>query len=89
MLAHDTSRYIGFTDRGTIAVGQRADLNVIDWKNLRLGRPELVQDLPAGGKRLIQHAEGYLATLVNGEVILERGRYTGARPGRLARLGGS
>ena len=89
MLAHDTSRYIGFTDRGTIAVGQRADLNVIDWKNLRLGRPELVQDLPAGGKRLIQHAEGYLATLVNGEVTLERGRYTGARPGRLARLGGS
>ncbi len=87
MLAHDTSRYIGFTDRGLVAPGQRADLNVIDWKNLSLGRPELVQDLPAGGRRLIQHANGYLATIVKGEVVVERGKLTGARPGRLARLG--
>lgn len=86
MLTHDTSRYIGLRDRGTVAPGQRADLNVIDFDRLRLRRPALVADLPAGGKRLIQHAEGYRATLVAGVPITEGGALTGATPGRLARV---
>jgi N-acyl-D-aspartate/D-glutamate deacylase len=86
MLAHDTARYMGFDDRGTVAVGQKGDLNVIDFDRLRLTRPSLVADLPAGGKRLVQRAEGYLATIVAGEVVVDRGSLTGARPGRLVRL---
>jgi len=85
MQAHDTARHVGLTDRGTIAVGQKADLNVIDHANLHLDRPRLVGDLPAGGKRLIQRAKGYLATLVNGEVTVDGGELTGRRPGRLVR----
>lgn len=87
MQTHDTSRFIGLTDRGTIAPGQRADLNVIDFDRLRLKRPRLVGDLPAGGKRLLQDAEGYVATFVKGTAITEHGRLTGQRPGRLARVG--
>lgn len=87
MMTHDTSRYIGLADRGTIAVGQRADLNVIDHANLRLLRPELVADLPAGGKRLLQHAQGYRATLVAGRAILVNDKLTGETPGRVARIG--
>lgn len=87
MLTHDTSRYIGLRDRGTIAVGQRADLNVIDFDALTLLRPELVKDLPAGGKRLVQRAIGYRATIVAGQTIVENGALTGAKPGRVARLG--
>jgi N-acyl-D-aspartate/D-glutamate deacylase len=87
MMTHDTSRYIGLTDRGTIAPGQRADLNVIDHARLRLRRPELVADLPAGGKRLLQRAEGYRATLVAGRPIALDGVLTGERPGRVARIG--
>jgi N-acyl-D-aspartate/D-glutamate deacylase len=86
MLAHDTSRYIGLADRGTVAVGQRADLNVIDLDALRLTRPALVQDLPAGGKRLMQRAHGYRATFVAGRCVVESGRLTGETPGRLARV---
>ena len=89
MLAHDTARHVGFADRGTLAPGQKADLNVIDFDRLRLTRPALVADLPAGGKRLLQRAEGYLATIVNGEHVVEHGALTGARPGRLVRLGSS
>jgi N-acyl-D-aspartate/D-glutamate deacylase len=74
-------------DRGTIAVGQKADLNVIDWERLRLLRPKLVSDLPAGGKRLLQQAEGYVATIVSGEIVALGGELTGARPGRLVRVG--
>ncbi|CAN5752186.1 amidohydrolase family protein [soil metagenome] len=87
MLTHDTSRYIGLADRGTVAVGQRADLNVIDLGKLRLLRPELIADLPAGGKRLLQRAEGYRATIVAGRAVLEHGALTGEKPGRVARLG--
>ncbi len=89
MQAFDTARYIGLTDRGSIAPGQRADINIIDHKNLRLGAPAMHADLPAGGKRLLQDAHGYVATLVNGEVIALNGRLTDARPGRLVRLGRS
>ena len=75
----------GFTDRGTIEVGKRADLNLIDVENLRLYAPEMVFDLPAGGRRLIQRADGYVATFVAGEQTFANGEPTGARPGRLVR----
>jgi N-acyl-D-aspartate/D-glutamate deacylase len=86
MLTQDTSRYLGLTDRGTVAVGQRADLNVVDLDALRLHAPELVHDLPGGGRRFLQRATGYRYTTVNGEVILEEDVLTGARPGRLVRM---
>ena len=87
MQAHDTARYIGLTDRGALVPGQRADINVIDFDKLRLLHPEMLKDLPAGGQRLMQRADGYLATMVKGEVIAENGTLTGARPGRLVRSG--
>ena len=85
-LAFDTARYIGLTDRGLLAPGQRADINVIDLAGLRLSRPRLVRDLPAGGKRFLQDAHGYKATLVKGQLITQDGQLTGALPGRLARI---
>lgn len=85
----DTSRYVGFGDRGAIAVGQRGDVNVIDLQGLRLPAPKLVADLPGGGKRLMQGATGYRATIVAGQVVVEGGRLTDARPGRLVRAGRS
>ena len=75
----------GFYDRGLIAPGMRADLNVIDYENLRLGDLKLQHDLPAGGKRLLQGARGYLATIINGEITRRYDEDTGARPGRLIR----
>jgi N-acyl-D-aspartate/D-glutamate deacylase len=87
MQAHDTSRFIGLTDRGLLAPGQRADINIIDFGNLQLLHPTMLKDLPAGGQRLMQYANGYVATLVNGETIARDGRLTGARPGRLVRAG--
>ena len=87
MQAHDTARFIGLTDRGTLEPGMRADLNLVDLDRLALLRPVMQRDLPAGGRRLVQRAEGYLATLVAGEIIAEGGVLTGARPGRLVRLG--
>ena len=86
--AFDTARYIGLTDRGAVAVGQKADVNIIDRAALALERPRLVADLPAGGKRLLQDARGYAATIVSGAVVVENGKLTGARPGRLVRAGG-
>jgi N-acyl-D-aspartate/D-glutamate deacylase len=80
-----TSSYIGLRDRGTIAPGLRADLNVIDLGRLALQAPKLQADLPAGGCRLMQRAEGYRATLVAGRVIARDGALTDARPGRLVR----
>ena len=75
----------GLADRGRIAVGYKADLNVIDAAALRLHRPVVVNDLPAGGRRLDQAADGYVATIVSGEVIAEHGMPTQARPGKLIR----
>lgn len=86
-LAHDTAAFIGLRDRGTVAVGLRADLNVIDHARLTLHRPHMVQDLPAGGKRLTQDATGYVATVVAGQVIVENDAMTDARPGTLVRMG--
>ncbi len=87
MQARDTARFIGLRDRGTIEVGMRADLNVIELERLALLRPTMQRDLPAGGRRLVQRAEGYLATLLAGELIAEGGALTGARPGHLVRMG--
>jgi N-acyl-D-aspartate/D-glutamate deacylase len=76
---------IGLTDRGTIDVGKKADLNVIDFDNLTLHPPRSVDDLPAGGRRVLQDATGYVATIVSGEITRRNGVDTGARPGRLVR----
>jgi N-acyl-D-amino-acid deacylase len=79
------ARVAGLADRGRIAVGYKADLNVIDHTALRLHKPVISHDLPAGGRRLDQTAEGYVATVVSGEVIAENGVPTAARPGKLVR----
>jgi N-acyl-D-amino-acid deacylase len=81
----DTAALYGLLDRGVIAPGYRADVNLIDGAGLRLGQPHLVLDLPAGAPRLIQKAQGYVATLVGGEVVMRNGQDTGARPGQLIR----
>ena len=81
----DTAELFGLTDRGTLEVGKKADLNVIDFDNLELRSIKLVHDLPAGGRRLLQKAEGYDYTIVSGEVTRRNGEDTGARPGRLVR----
>jgi N-acyl-D-aspartate/D-glutamate deacylase len=81
----DTARAVNLTDRGVIAPGMKADLNVIDFANLRVRAPAMVQDLPAGGSRLEQRADGYLATVVNGEITYRNGEPTDALPGRLIR----
>jgi N-acyl-D-aspartate/D-glutamate deacylase len=75
----------GLTDRGTLEVGKKADVNVIDFDALTLHPARMVHDLPAGGRRLVQHASGYAATLVSGVVTRRDGVDTGARPGRLVR----
>ena len=81
----DTADLVGLEDRGRILPGLRADLNLIDWQALRLESPVMVFDLPTGGKRLIQKAQGYRQTLVAGQTICENGELTGIRPGRLVR----
>ena len=86
-MTQDTAQVYGLTDRGVIAPGYRADLNVIDYDALRLDEPEMVYDLPAGGKRLIQRAHGYRATICAGVVTHEHGVHTGELPGRLIRGG--
>ncbi|UCH30542.1 MAG: amidohydrolase family protein [Myxococcales bacterium] len=87
MQASDTARFIGLRDRGQLKPGQRADINIIDFDNLELLHPTMLKDLPAGGQRLMQRANGYVATLVKGEAITRDGKLTGARPGRLVRAG--
>jgi N-acyl-D-aspartate/D-glutamate deacylase len=87
MQTHDTARFIGLRDRGTLEVGMRADVNLVELDRLALLRPTMARDLPAGGRRLVQAAEGYLATMVAGELVAERGALTGARPGKLVRMG--
>ncbi len=79
------AKVAGLGDRGRIALGYKADLNVIDHAALTLHRPVIVHDLPGGGRRLDQTADGYVATIVSGEVIAENGVPTSARPGRLIR----
>jgi len=81
----DTAVLYGLEDRGVIAPGFLADINVIDMDRLKLGRPWLAFDLPAGGKRLLQKADGYVCTIKNGVVTFEEGKWTGATPGGLIR----
>jgi N-acyl-D-aspartate/D-glutamate deacylase len=81
----DTAEVVGFHDRGTLQVGKRADINLINMETLDLEYPRAVDDLPAGGRRLMQAAHGYVATIVNGEITRRNGIDTGARPGRLVR----
>jgi len=80
-----TARVAGLNDRGVLAPGYRADINVIDFKDLQLGKPFIVRDLPCGGRRLMQQARGFRATIVAGEVVYRDGEATGALPGRLVR----
>jgi N-acyl-D-aspartate/D-glutamate deacylase len=80
-----TARSVGLLDRGVLAPGYRADVNAIDLERLTARRPEMRHDLPAGGKRLVQAADGYVATLVAGAVTYENGEACGPLPGRLVR----
>jgi N-acyl-D-amino-acid deacylase len=83
----ETADFFGLTDRGRIAPGQRADLNLIDFDRLQVKKPELVHDMPANGRRFVQKVVGYEMTLCAGTPIFERGEHTGALPGRLVRAG--
>jgi N-acyl-D-aspartate/D-glutamate deacylase len=87
MQTSETADFFGFRDRGRLLPGLRADVNIIDFDALRLHQPEIVHDLPAGGRRLVQRVDGYRATLVAGTPIFEQGQDTGARPGHLVRAG--
>jgi N-acyl-D-amino-acid deacylase len=83
----ETAEFFGLRDRGRLAPGLRADVNLIDFDRLKLYQPELVNDLPAGGRRFVQRVDGYEATFVAGTAIFEQGEHTGALPGRLVRAG--
>ena len=85
----ETAQFFGFHDRGVLAPGMKADVNVIDHANMRLHKPEVRYDLPAGGRRLVQRVDGYRATFVSGVPVFEEGRFTGALPGKLVRARGA
>ncbi|MDB5479829.1 MAG: dan 2 [Caulobacteraceae bacterium] len=85
--ASDTARLYGFEDRGTLEVGKRADLNIIDFDRLSISAPRMVNDLPAGGARYLQESQGYDFTFVNGVATRRDGEDSGARPGGLVRSG--
>ena len=84
-LTRDNAVAIGLRDRGLLKPGMKADINIIDYDRLLLRSPEIVYDLPAGGKRLIQRTEGFDATIVSGQIVYRNGEPTGALPGRLVR----
>jgi N-acyl-D-aspartate/D-glutamate deacylase len=81
----ETADFFGMSDRGRLTAGMRADVNLIDFDRLQLHKPELVHDMPAGGRRFVQRVNGYEATIAAGIPIFERGEHTGAMPGRLVR----
>lgn len=85
MLTADAADYLGLSDRGRIAVGKKADINIIDYNALSLGVPVMVQDLPADGQRLLQPVTGYKAVIVAGETVVKNDELTSARPGKLVR----
>ncbi|HEV7384929.1 MAG TPA: amidohydrolase family protein, partial [Phenylobacterium sp.] len=85
MQTRDTARLYGMNDRGMLAPGLKADINVIDFERLQILAPEMIFDLPADGRRLVQRAEGYRATIVSGVVTFEDGVATGELPGKLVR----
>jgi N-acyl-D-aspartate/D-glutamate deacylase len=82
---YETAKQYGLHDRGVIAPGMKADVNVIDFDNLTLTAPEVRYDFPANGRRLVQGASGYKTTIASGQVIFENGEATGALPGKLMR----
>lgn len=84
-LTSDTAIAAGLSDRGLLKVGLKADINIIDWDNVGSSDPFMTQDLPAGGKRLMQHTKGYVATIVAGKITYENGNSTKERPGILVR----
>jgi len=84
-LSHDTAQAVGLRDRGVLAPGFKADVNVIDLDRLHLHAPEVARDLPSGGRRLVQRADGFVATIVGGTVVHRNGVPSGALPGRLVR----
>ncbi len=84
-LTSDNAAAIGLGDRGVLAAGKKADINIIDFDRMRLQAPKVVYDLPHGGRRLVQKTEGIVATLVSGQVVYRDGEPTGALPGRLVR----
>ncbi|MCA8928759.1 MAG: amidohydrolase family protein, partial [Alphaproteobacteria bacterium] len=81
----ENAELYGLRDRGAILPGKKADLNVLDFDKLHLHAPYMTNDLPKGGKRLLQRADGYRATVAAGQIIAEAGEMTDARPGRLVR----
>jgi N-acyl-D-amino-acid deacylase len=85
MLSADTAATVDLLDRGVLRRGFKADINVIDLENLRLHTPRPSYDLPGKGRRLKQRADGYIATIVNGEVAFRNGVHTGRLPGKLVR----
>ena len=84
-LTSDTAIAAGLSDRGFLKVGLKADINIIDWENVGSSDPFMTQDLPAGGKRLMQHTKGYVATIVSGKITYRNGNSTEERPGILVR----
>lgn len=84
-LTSDNANAIGLQDRGVLKVGKKADLNIIDFSKLKIKKPEVLYDLPAGGRRMVQRIKGYDATIVSGEVVSKMGVPTEALPGRLVR----
>lgn len=85
MLTERNARFLGLKDRGVIAGGMKADINIVDLEKLSLPLPQVVRDLPAGGRRMVQKSRGYVATLVSGEAVAENGEVTSARPGHWVR----
>jgi N-acyl-D-aspartate/D-glutamate deacylase len=83
----EPASFFGLNDRGVLAVGKKADVNVLDLAGLQVQKPEVVYDLPAGGRRLVQQVDGYKTTLVSGVPLFENGQHTGALPGKLVRAG--
>ena len=82
---HDTAALYGLHDRGLLCAGHKADVNIIDYDKLRLRMPEMAYDLPGGARRLVQKADGYVATIVSGTVVSRDGAFTGELPGRVLR----
>ena len=84
-LTQRPAHFLGLSDRGTLEVGKKADINVIDYDRLSLTAPRMVYDLPSGASRLIQKSDGFVATFVSGEQIIKESLLCPARPGRLVR----
>jgi N-acyl-D-aspartate/D-glutamate deacylase len=84
-LTSDTAEAAGLSDRGVLKIGLKADINIIDWENVGSSDPFMTQDLPAGGKRLMQHTQGYVATIVSGKITYQNGASTEERPGALVK----